>query len=153
MDKVPTWAISAFDVRGSMQSFAGFGLSVTEKYIKGATFRLFNKKGTNFSPKLYSSGRKGGSVGNIKVFGTESITKGIRFVGYGLGAINGYMTYSDYQSGKMSALQFGLEEVSNAVSTFGGLYGAAWGVDRDLGRAITTISGYNENVRVPLQKY
>lgn len=28
----------------------------------------------------------------------------------------------------MSALQFGLEEVSNAVSTFGGLYGAAWGV-------------------------
>ena len=40
--------------------------------------------------------------------------------------------------------QFLLEEVSNAYSTFGGIYGAAWGVGWELGRLFTSTDTYQE---------
>lgn len=38
-------------------------------------------------------------------------------------------------------------------STFGGVPGAAWGVGWEIGRAITNIPGYHENVRLPVRRF
>jgi RHS repeat-associated core domain len=152
-DKVPTWAAKAIDPTGVALSSAGLLVSSTDQYLKGATFRLFNKKGTNFSPKLYKSGWKGGSAGQIKTYNTKYANIGLTWLGRTLGAYNAFMIYQQAQNGEITTAQHVIEQASNAYSTFGGVPGAAWGVGWEIGRVITQIPGYHENVRVPLQKF
>ena len=37
-----------------------------------------------------------------------------------------------------------LDQTSNALSTFGGIYGASWGIGWELGRGITNLNSYQE---------
>ena len=52
----------------------------------------------------------------------------------------------------MSSSQRYIEHGSNLITTFGGIFGAAWGIGWESGRAITSIPGYHQNVRLPLQR-
>ena len=64
---------------------------------------------------------------------SKRITWGGNIVGI-YGSIN---IYSDYRSGRISKSQLFLEESSNAYSTVGGIYGAAWGIGWEMGRQTT----------------
>lgn len=54
---------------------------------------------------------------------------------------------------KMSGTQKSIETGSNVISTFGGVYGAAWGIGREAGRTITQIPWYRQNVRPLIQDF
>ena len=43
------------------------------------------------------------------------------------------------------------EQASNTISTFGGFYGAAWGVGWEAGRGVASIPWYRANIRPLLQ--
>jgi hypothetical protein len=51
----------------------------------------------------------------------------------------------------MSTEQKSIEIGSNVISTFRGVYGAAWGIGWETGRTITQIPSYRQNVRPLLQ--
>ncbi len=80
---------------------------------------------------------------------TAGILKGL---GHGLGAASFSMTAYDYRAGNINGFQFGLETASSAYSTFGGVYGNAFGLGWELGRAVTSVPGYHEYFRVPMQR-
>ena len=127
---------------GMGPSLLGAGLAVGEEGLSGSTFRLYNQKGTNFSPKLYSSGWGGGSAGQIKTYGTSKLTLGLNVAGKSLGLYNAYNINAQHSAGQIGSFQMFLEQGSNAYSTLGGIYGAAWGIGWEAGRAITNTSGY-----------
>ncbi|TDE05213.1 hypothetical protein E0F91_06855 [Flavobacterium sandaracinum] len=58
---------TAQSLEGTTLALIVLGLDVAKEII-GATFRLMNKNSTNFSPKLYTSGWTGGSVGRITTY-------------------------------------------------------------------------------------
>ena len=80
--------------------------------------------------------RLGGGTTTLKVI------DGVNFVGKGLGAYNAYDIWSQYNNNQISEFHFLIEQASNGYSTFGGIYGAAWGIGWETGRAITTIPAY-----------
>jgi hypothetical protein len=81
------------------------------------------------------------------------VSTGLKIGGYGLGLWSGYETWNDYNDGKMTGTRFAIEEGSNAISTFGGFYGAMWGIGWESGRVITGIPAYREYVRPHLQDF
>ena len=125
-------------------STLGLGAELSQKTLQNSTLRFFNQRGTNFSMKLYTSGWKGGSRGQIKTYGTSGLAKGLKIGGYGLGLFNAASIQYQYNTGQISGFQATLEQGSNTYSTFGGIYGAAWGVGWEAGRAITTIPAYQQ---------
>lgn len=136
-------------MNGDGLDFSGFGLALggalgagSKEVLDGSTFRLFNQKGTNFSPKLYSSGWGGGSAGQIKTYGTSKLTLGLNVAGKGLGLYNAYSINAQHSAGQIGSFQMFMEQGSNAYSTLGGIFGAAWGIGWEGGRAITNTSGY-----------
>ena len=66
----------------------------------------------------------------------------MKWLGIGLGAYNAASSYNDFRSGSINGIQFGTDQISNGVSTFGGILGAAWGIGWELGRTITNTPGY-----------
>ena len=137
------------------RAFLGAGLAFGKEVLTGSTFRLSNLRGTNFSPKLYSSGWGGGSSGQIKTYGTGTFTKGLTGFGYGLGLYNAVSVHNQYQTGGINGVQYGLEQGSNFISTFGGLEGAAWGIGWEFGRMTTETLPYQHfkrNTWLPFRK-
>jgi hypothetical protein len=83
----------------------------------------------------------------------RNFSKGLSAIGNALGVYNALSIEEQYSSGQISGVQRWTEQGSNVISTVGGIYGAAWGVGWEAGRAITNIPGYHENVRVPVQRF
>ncbi len=98
--------------------------------------------GKNF--KLYSQtwGGNGFTGGKLK-FG-KKINTGLKVGGYGLGALSAYNTWDDYQNGVINDYSFYSEQISNGISTFGGIYGVAWGIGWEAGRLITNTETFKE---------
>ena len=154
-DNIQDWATEAFS--NSKVGLAGIGLSISDlgsefaqEVLSGSTLRLF--KGGRFSPKLYTSGWGGGSRGRIKTHGTSGLSRVLNATGKGLGLYTAYSIHKQYKQGQINIYQYGLNQGSNALSTLGGIWGAAWGIGWESGRAITNISGYHQNVRAPIQR-
>ena len=145
--KVQFWAVEALGheagYEGTLLAIAGLGMSIGEENVKGATFRLFNKRGTNFSPKLYPSGWLGGSAGKIKTFGLAKT--GLSILGKALGAYNAYDINEKYRNGEISKGMMRIEQASNLFSTLGGIYGASWGTGWELGKAYGPSYWYGDN--------
>ncbi len=144
---VQSWAVKAvgYDTsyKGVALSAAGLGMSVGENVVKGPTFRLFNNKGTNFSPKLYTSGWLGGSAGQIKTYGVAKT--GLSVFGKFLGAYNASNINEQYKNGQINKGRMQIEQASNLFSTFGGIYGAAWGVGWELGKSYGPSKWYGDD--------
>lgn len=68
--------------------------------------------------------------------------KVIKIGGYGLGLYNYYSVESQYRQGEISNSFRWIEHGSNTITTFGGIYGAAWGIGWEAGRWITERSWY-----------
>lgn len=129
-----------------------FGAELGEKGISaGGSFRVSNNRGSNFSPKYYASGWTGGSAGKIQTYNVAKT--GFRFVGWGIGAYNAYQLRDQLMSGEISGRRHSIEQASNFISTFGGIFGAFWGIGWEGGRLITQLPGYHENFRIPVQRF
>ena len=98
--------------------------------------------GHNFWGNQYTAGgKKAAKATSVK------LTR----IGYGLGVWNAYDINNQYQNGEISQGQMVAEQGTNVISTFGGIYGAAWGVGWELGRAVTSIPWYRANIRPLVQ--
>jgi RHS repeat-associated protein len=133
---VQPWAIGALghdvDYSGVAFAAAGLTLSVGESALEGTTFRLFNNKGTNFSPKLYRSGWRGGSAGQIKTYGGAS--KGFGFAGKALGWYGVGNAGLDLIQGKTTGVQ-GIADIGfGIIGTLGGKAGAIISLSYELGK-------------------
>ncbi|SFC87100.1 RHS repeat-associated core domain-containing protein, partial [Parapedobacter composti] len=130
---VQPWAVSAMgldaDYKPLTLSLAGLALEVGSNAT--STFRLYNKSGTNFSPKLYRSGWRGGSVGNIKTYSTGKV---VGVAGKLLGWYSVGATGVDLIQGKTSWVAGGTDIGIGLFGIFGGALGAVTGVSYELGK-------------------
>ncbi|AWI25514.1 hypothetical protein [Flavobacterium pallidum] len=113
----------------------GIDLGITAGYegLKGKTFRIFNKGGTNFSPKIYS-GWKGGSAGEIKTYGLGGATKLLNYAGKGLGYYGMAGSIYDTATGKCSIARGGVDLGFGALGVWGGWQGALISASYELGK-------------------
>lgn len=142
-------------------SLAGMTVAVAGEVSADLSLKFFDKKAgtwTGFKGKNglalkeYSMSFNGnGSTGGKFSFGraTSNVFKG---AGFALGAYNFYNLAQQRANGEIDDLKLGIEGASAGYSTFGGLHGAAWGIGWELGRAIESIPGYDENFRYPARQ-
>jgi len=83
-----------------------------------------------------------GTEGQVAGQGLKTLNTTTKWLGRGMGAYNAYSLMEDYQAGNIGDVRFYSDQGSNAVSTLGGLYGAAWGVGWEGGRKITETESY-----------
>lgn len=111
--------------------------------MTGAEGKLFNSN-TWYSlrmGKTYSQGFNGNQYTGGKL-GAKNLSTGLKIGGYGLGAYNAFSITQQYNSGSIGTWTLVTEQASNAYSTLGGIYGAAWGVGWEIGRGITSFGWY-----------
>lgn len=65
--------------------------------------------------------------------------------GYGLGLYNGVALYDQYKNGDISFETYDREQASNIFTTFGGIYGAAWGIGWECGKRWGPSTWYGDN--------
>jgi len=125
----------------------GITLAIISGSLSVGSDILYDQKtGQWYSPK---QGKYYGSkfYGNQYTPKQKTITKGAKWMDKGgkfLGGINAVNTIIDWRNDKISTGWFIAEEASNAFSTLGGVYGAAWGIGWELGRLVTEQDWYNE---------
>jgi hypothetical protein len=129
-----------------------FGMAIGAELFDGATIRFFNKKGTNFSPKIYSPGWGGGSVGRIKTYKTSGLALKLTLAGKLLSAYNITNAVEQRAKGEITDFQFAFDELANVLSFTGGTFGAAYSLGWEVGRWISQRPGYNEYFKTPMRK-
>lgn len=102
----------------------------TNQWYSTTQKKYFSSKfyGNQYTPKQKAVVKKAGRL-----------EKGAKIIGL----INGLRIAADWARDDISTGWFITEEASNAFSTFGGVYGAAWGIGWELGRLITEQDWYN----------
>jgi hypothetical protein len=127
-------------------NLAGLGWAITGAGIAAGDVKMFNNESW-FSVKqwkTYSQTFNGNGYTGGKIASAKNISTGFKVGGYLLGAYSAYSTNQQYQNGEISTFQMTLDQTSNAYSTFGGIYGAAWGVGWESGRVITNTNWYQQ---------
>lgn len=122
----------------------GFGIEYAGgKMFSNAAKTWFDPtQGRTFSQRFY------GNQYTMKQVTAKRISKGFKVLGYGIGLYQeAGILFNDDLSGKDKLIESG----SNIYSTFGGIYGAAWGIGWESGRMISQSDWYNTNVRPKLQ--
>jgi RHS repeat-associated protein len=79
-------------------------------------------------------------TGSLKA--AEEVANSFKKAGTALGIVNYGLIYMQYQSHEINSSQLYMEETSNTVGTFGGIYGLAWSLGWEGGRKITETSTY-----------
>ncbi len=98
--------------------------------------------GKNF--KIYKQTWGGNGVtGGKNKFGKATSNR-IKWGGRALGVWNAFKIQQDYASGEISTGWMLIEQGSNAASTMGGVYRAAWGFGWEIGRSVTNTEWYQE---------
>ena len=131
---------SAQSQGGGWEPYAGTAGAIASEMYYSKTYGTW--MGKNFKMYQQTWGGNGYTGGKLK-FG-KKVSTGIKVGGYGLGIWNAYKINSQHSSGQISDGQMYMEQGSNVITTVGGLYGAAWGVGWELGRAITNTGWYQE---------
>lgn len=123
--------------------FEGLGLSLVGLLNEGAQLATFNEKGWyDFRKgKTYSHSFHGNQHTGLRKSSLR-YSKNLNYLGKLAGFYGYYNIRSQYATGNMSGFQAGAEFSVNTYSTFGGLYGAAFGVGWELGRFATSTSWY-----------
>ncbi len=134
------------DYSGIGMAGVGFGI----EYAGGKMFSSSAKtwfdptQGKTFSQRFY------GNQYTMKQSTAKHVSKTFKYFGYGIGLYQqSGILYNDEMSGRDKIIETG----SNLYSTFGGIYGAAWGIGWEGGRMITQADWYNTNVRPKLQDF
>jgi hypothetical protein len=143
---VADWAIDAIAPGQSKASLylatAGLGAEGGKMAAGKTTFRLFNQRGSNFSPKFYSSGWQGGSAGKITTYGLgKTIGLGGKALGlYGVGnSVYGLAT------GEVSLTKGTADIIMGLVGTYGGWKGALLGLSYECGKLFGPSKWYGED--------
>lgn len=129
---------------GSM-SIAG---SIGTPWVSAGTSEVYYSKhfgtwmGKDFKVRSQSWGGNQYTGGKNQF--AKQMSKRITWGGNMVGIYGSINIYSDYRSGRISKSQFFLEESSNAYSTVGGIYGAAWGIGWEMGRQTTYQAWYQQ---------
>jgi hypothetical protein len=122
------------------EAYAGAAASTASEMYYSKTFGTW--MGKNF--KMYKQTWGGnGIAGGKNKFG-KSTSNAIKWSGRIVGAYSGYKTIEQRVNGEIGTGWMFAELGTTGVSAWGGLYGAAWGVGWELGRAITTLDAYQE---------
>lgn len=122
------------------EAYAGAAASVGSEMFYSKTYGTW--MGKNF--KMYKQTWGGnGFTGGKNKFG-KSTSNSIKWAGRIVGLYSGYKTIDQRINGEIGTGWMLAELGTTGVSTFGGLYGAAWGVGWELGRAVTTLDAYQE---------
>lgn len=103
--------------------------------------------------KFYSSKFHGNQYTGGRVKSAKATSVKITRVGYGIGLWNAYDINQMHMNGEISNSTMAMEQATNVISTFGGIYGAAWGVGWELGRGVTSIPAYRANIRPLIQDF
>ncbi|WP_163400400.1 FG-GAP-like repeat-containing protein [Flavobacterium fluviatile] len=128
-----------YDTTGGVLTTIGTTLSWAEN-------KMFNNQ-TWYSikqMKTYSQNFNGNGYTGGKIASGLRIANRFKWAGRALGAYSGLSIYNDYQDNKINGFTFATEQSSNIYSTFGGLYGAAWGVGWEGGRFISKMNFYQD---------
>ena len=131
-----------------LRGAVGVGVALGERgynYKKGGSWI-----GKDF--KLRSSEINGnGATGGKKKFAGKVAT-GLKLGGWALGIYGIYDTQAQYHRDKKNGVSVNnarlvLDQISNGVSTFGGLYGASWGFGYEMGKSYGPSKWYGANDR------
>ncbi|MCF8284672.1 MAG: hypothetical protein K9I48_06815, partial [Sphingobacteriales bacterium] len=124
----------------------GFGWAITGAGLTAGEVKMFNKESW-FSVKqwkTYGQNFNGNGYTGGKITSAKTISNTFKWAGRGLGAYSAYSTNQQFQNGEISFQRMILDQASNVYSTFGGIYGAAWGVGWEAGRGITQMGWYQQ---------
>ena len=122
------------------EAYAGAAASIGSEMYYSKTYGTW--MGKNF--KMYQQTWGGnGFTGGKNKFG-KSTSNTIKWGGRIVGVYSGFNTIEQRVNGEIGTGWMSVELGTTAVSTFGGLYGAAWGIGWEAGRSITTLDAYQE---------
>ncbi|MDG5801063.1 hypothetical protein QA597_11895 [Marinilabiliaceae bacterium ANBcel2] len=122
------------------EAYAGAAASTASEMYYSKTYGTWMGKNLKIYKQTWGGN---GITGGKNKFG-KNVSTGFKIGGYGLGIWNAYSVNSQHSSGQITDGQMYMEQGSNVLTTVGGLYGAAWGVGWELGRAITNTGCYQE---------
>lgn len=135
-------------VVGAKTDYSGLGLAAIGFAIDGAEYEMFNKntwfslyKMKSYNQSFNGNGYTGGKIAHAKFW-----SKGLDYTGKLMGAYQARSILLDYQAKKINTTIFLGEQSSNLYSTFGGIYGAMWGIGWESGRVISKTDWYHQNL-------
>ena len=127
---------------GAAIAAIGMFLADSKESLDGTTYRLLNKKGTNFSPRFYGNGWGGGSAGQIK---TYSVSKTIGVAGKTVGWVGVFYSGFSMYSGDRDAVGGTADIGMGLYGIFGGLPGAVGSLSYELGKLYGPSKWYGSN--------
>lgn len=125
---------------GIGKAAAGAGAATASKLYYSKKYKTW--MGKNFKIYKQTWGGNGATGGKLKF--ASKVSKWFDGIGKGLGAHNAYQIYKGYRNGDINFSTLAVEEISNTISTLGGVEGAAWGIGWELGRWVTNMEWYQE---------
>ena len=132
-DTYSTVASGVLTVAGELKYSGRFGLSVWQ----GRNGKFYSQVASKGRIRPFYGNQYTGSINRAK-----SIARPLKIGGAVLGAINYAVIYNSYEQSELSNIQLAGEAITNTFTTFGGVYGLAWGIGWELGRAITKTDFY-----------
>ncbi len=120
--------------------FAGTAFSTGSELYYSEKFGTW--MGKNF--KIYNKTFNGNAFTGGKLNFGKATSNAFKWGGRAVGLWNGYSTFKLYKQEEIGLGWMLTEQSSNLYSTFGGLYGAAWGIGWELGRTISEMTWYKE---------
>lgn len=148
--------ITAKTNKGS-NNLSGIGLAGLGYATAFGDAKMFNNKswfnlgaGRSYSQKYFGNQYQSAEEINAAKGLSKNVSRGLKVFGFGIGLWSQYNILTDK---KMSGAQKSIETGSNVISTFGGVYGAAWSVGWETGRVVTQIPWYRQNVRPEIQDF
>src|SRR5690606_14013739 len=140
---------------GADLSTTGTGLALMSSLLGLEANMIYNAKAGYWMGKngqFYSTDWGGNGYTGGKYKYAKNLSTGLNRAGTIFGYANYGIITAQHDAGQISNFAYGMEMTSNAISTHGGLYGAAWGVGWEGGRLLTTIPGYDKHVRQPIRE-
>ena len=125
------------------QWFAGLSASAAAEVFYSDFFQTWMGKDFKFRTTIGRKSNGNQHTGGKYKFG-KATSNVFKKINWGIGLYNMYDLENQHNDGKIDDYQFVSEETSNAVSTFGGVIGMAWGIGWELGRAITYAEWYQK---------
>jgi RHS repeat-associated protein len=123
------------ELAGSWNHFVGLFLNVSDDVISDA--------GETFKRLQAESDELGwGHDYSKEATKVNKTYRAVKWGGRALAVYNIADIEVKYRNGEINGIQRFLEQGTNAYSTFGGIYGAAWGIGWETGRWITSLEGY-----------
>jgi uncharacterized protein RhaS with RHS repeats len=126
----------------------GFGIDLFGDKMYSGTHWYSYSAGRSYSTKFYGNQHTGSTAGRIAV--AKKWAKGAKYLGYGLGVYQAQDIDTQFRNNEINETQMVIEQSSNFFSTTAGIYGMAWGLGWEIGRAITKTDFYHEYIFLPV---